>query len=164
MCRLRDRWPTVICQTWTYSKRWPVPSTEVRTLVGWHITDRLLRMCNVETAGSAGWTAPTENLVYTSMFRKRKVTSSYALWWLYRHRAAPNCFIHPTCRVKGGRVTLTWLPYAKVWQILGSSLRATLIFLPEQRHYLEVSHHCFLLLSNECLSTKYDHLDAMKSV
>ena len=77
----------------------------------------------------------------------------------------PTCLIHPTCRMKGKRVTPSWLCYSQVWQILGPSLRATLwsVYLPEGRDYLEfpVYHHCFLPLSKEDLPTNYDLFDAI---
>ena len=85
-------------------------------------TDYFAR-ASVETARSAGPTAPTAKILYASMFWNRNMASK-------AYSAAPNWFTHPTCRVKDGRVTLSWLRYARVWQILGQSLRATLICLP----------------------------------
>ena len=56
-------------------------------------------------------------------------------------------FGHPTWWVQCERVTLSWLHYTQVWQILVSSLRATMIFLTWRRDCLEFLriHHCFLL-------------------
>ena len=75
MCRLRDRWPTVICQTRTQSKLCSVPCTEVRTLVGWYMETNHCARATVERAKFVSSTVPTENILYGSMFRKRNVTS-----------------------------------------------------------------------------------------
>ena len=93
------------------------------------------------------WTASTEHILYAQMFRKRNVTSRTTLDRSTRRSAAPSCLIHPICRVKGERVTLSWLRYAQVWQILGPSLRATLIYLPEPRGCLEFLHPCCIDVS-----------------
>ena len=86
---------------------------------------------------SAGSTAPTENVLYGLNFRKRNVTSKGTPDGCKRRSAAPTCFIHPTWRVNGERVNLSWLRHAQVWPIFVSSLQATLIYLHERLHDLE---------------------------
>ena len=80
---------------------------------------------NIETLRFAGWTASTGNILYAQMFRKRNVTSRTTLDGSTRRSAAPSWLIRPICRVKGERVTLSWLRYGQVWQILSPSLLAS---------------------------------------
>ena len=81
-------------------------------------------------------------------------------WQFYRRSAAPTCLIHPTCRVQCELITLPWLRYRLVWQILGPSLRATVILhVSERRNYLEFPVEripVWWRLSTEGLSRNYD--------
>ena len=73
----------------------------------------------------------------SSMYRtKNRDVQGYVSLW-YRCSAVASCLIHPTCRVERERVTLAWLYCGLIWKILSPSLRASLIYLPERRNYVE---------------------------
>ena len=69
-------------------------------------------------------------------------------WLFCGCSAAATCLIHPAWSVKNERATLSWLHHAQVWQILGRSLRATLIYLTWTATLslvlIPVFHHCLM--------------------
>ena len=116
-------------------KRCSVPSTEVSTLVGRYVKDRVLPTCHSRNRWVCRFDGGNREHMMYGLIRKRNVASWATTDGCVEHLLAlfiphgerkVNESIYPDCAT---------LRFGKSWR--HGRLRATLIYLPEWRDYLE---------------------------
>ena len=108
----------VICQTLEQPNRLSIDDVAVPLRVGWYAKGGSTALVQLSKVASTGSTAASEEKLHSSICWDSNVILLIYNWWSYGRSTAPHSLVHPTCRVKREKSTLSWLDRKRVRQIV----------------------------------------------